>query len=255
VRRIGADGHRYIVDADRIDETGNVVEARTFVGDALFLAAGSLGTTGLLVRARAEASLANLDEHIGTGWGSNGDAMFLRTMVGASTGMQQGLPPAVALLREEGPYGPVLVEHAPYPSGADCECLLALGMGLSRGRGEMRWDDASGRAVVRFPEDGNDDAVQAVGDLAQTLVATNGGKLSSSFREGESVTRSFTYHPLGGAPMGTACDLFGRVRGHHGLYVVDGALMPGSGACANPSFTIAAIAERCLDTIIADDFA
>ena len=53
--------------------------------------------------------------------------------------------------------------------------------------------------------------------------------------------------------MGKACDLFGRVKGYQGLYVVDGALIPGSAACCNPSFTIAAFAERCLDTIVAED--
>jgi cholesterol oxidase len=62
-----------------------------------------------------------------------------------------------------------------------------------------------------------------------------------------------TWHPLGGATLGTACDLYGRVHGHRGLYVTDGALVPGSTGACNPSWTIAALAERCLDDVVARD--
>ena len=62
-----------------------------------------------------------------------------------------------------------------------------------------------------------------------------------------------TWHPLGGAPMGTACDLAGRVLGHRGLYVLDGALLPGNTAACNPSMTIAAVAERATDELVAHD--
>jgi cholesterol oxidase len=62
-----------------------------------------------------------------------------------------------------------------------------------------------------------------------------------------------TWHPLGGASMGLVCDLAGRVRGHRGLYVLDGALMPGNSAACNPSMTITALAERAMDEIVAED--
>jgi cholesterol oxidase len=62
-----------------------------------------------------------------------------------------------------------------------------------------------------------------------------------------------TWHPLGGACMGTVCDLDGRVHGQRGLYVLDGALLPGNAAACNPSMTIAAVAERALDNIVARD--
>lgn len=62
-----------------------------------------------------------------------------------------------------------------------------------------------------------------------------------------------TWHPLGGACMGTVCVLEGRVHGQRGLYVLDGALMPGNTAACNPSMTIAAVAERALDRIVAAD--
>src|SRR5690606_20996505 len=62
-----------------------------------------------------------------------------------------------------------------------------------------------------------------------------------------------TWHPLGGACMGSVCDLDGRVLGQRGLYVLDGALLPGNAAACNPSMTIAAVAERALDNLVAQD--
>jgi cholesterol oxidase len=60
--------------------------------------------------------------------------------------------------------------------------------------------------------------------------------------------RIITAHPVGGAPMGRdrsagVCDSYGEVFGHPGLYVADGAIMPGS-VGPNPSLTIAALADR-----------
>ncbi len=60
--------------------------------------------------------------------------------------------------------------------------------------------------------------------------------------------RIVTVHPLGGAPMGRhpgegVCDPWGQVHGHPGLYIADGAALPGP-VGANPSLTIAALADR-----------
>jgi hypothetical protein len=57
------------------------------------------------------------------------------------------------------------------------------------------------------------------------------------------------YASLGIPPaIGKACDLGGRVKEQAGLYVVDGSLIEGSTGFANPSLTIAALAERCMET-------
>lgn len=66
--------------------------------------------------------------------------------------------------------------------------------------------------------------------------------------------RVITVHPLGGAPMGRhvaegTCDQYGEVFGFPGLHVLDGALLPGP-VGANPSLTIAAIADRACDRIL-----
>ncbi len=63
-----------------------------------------------------------------------------------------------------------------------------------------------------------------------------------------------TVHPLGGCPMGAGpdrgvVDSHGRVFGYPGLYVADGSVMPGP-VGANPSLTIAALADRFADRLV-----
>lgn len=67
------------------------------------------------------------------------------------------------------------------------------------------------------------------------------------------LNRVITVHPLGGCPMGEdagegVVNREGEVFNVPGLYVIDGAMMPGP-VGANPALTIAAIAERCADRI------
>ena len=63
-----------------------------------------------------------------------------------------------------------------------------------------------------------------------------------------------TVHPLGGCPMGDSAedgvvDSYGEVFGHPGLYVADGSVMPGP-VGANPSLTIAALADRFAERMV-----
>ncbi len=66
--------------------------------------------------------------------------------------------------------------------------------------------------------------------------------------------RVITVHPLGGCPMGRdrsegVVDPGGEVFGYPGLYIADGSVMPGP-VGPNPSFTIAAFADRLASTIL-----
>jgi cholesterol oxidase len=66
--------------------------------------------------------------------------------------------------------------------------------------------------------------------------------------------RSISVHMVGGCPMGTSSregvvDPWGRVFGHPGLWITDGSVMPGP-VGVNPSFTIAALADRFADAML-----
>lgn len=50
-------------------------------------------------------------------------------------------------------------------------------------------------------------------------------------------------------PAEGVCDPYGEVFGHPGLYVLDGAALPGP-VGANPSLTIAAFADRAATAIL-----
>jgi cholesterol oxidase len=66
--------------------------------------------------------------------------------------------------------------------------------------------------------------------------------------------RVITVHPLGGCPMGRdategVVDPYGNVFGYPGLHIADGSIMPGP-VGPNPSFTIAALADRFADQML-----
>lgn len=68
------------------------------------------------------------------------------------------------------------------------------------------------------------------------------------------VSASVTAHPLGGVVLDRATDNLGQLKNYNGLYVMDGALIPGHTGCTNPALTIAALAERNIERIIERDF-
>jgi cholesterol oxidase len=130
--------------------------------------------------------------------------------------------------------------------------LPLLGMGLDVPDGVARLVD--GALDVHWRKDGASapffDRLRAVSrDVARAL---GGG-----FADNPSwwLNRLITVHPLGGAPMGAThdegvVDPFGAVFGHPGLYVLDGAAMPGP-VGPNPALTIAAFADRGAEAMLA----
>jgi cholesterol oxidase len=82
------------------------------------------------------------------------------------------------------------------------------------------------------------------------------GVLGAQFRDNFlwRLKRVITVHPLGGCPMGRhdregVVDAWGEVFHYPGLYVSDGAAMPGP-VGPNPSLTIAAFADRMAEHIL-----
>src|SRR5881227_2968451 len=80
----------------------------------LFLGAGSIGSTSLLVRARETGKLPALNDEVGKGWGTNGNVMLGRANhIWDPTGTVQSGMPAMGIDYWNDPTYPVFAEMAP----------------------------------------------------------------------------------------------------------------------------------------------
>jgi len=258
-------GYGYRVSYNQINESGETIASKFLTCRYLFLAAGSIGTSALLVKAKAKGTLPRLNDYIGQGWATNGDTFGTRSGL-PPTNPTQGGPTTTLVEHFDNPYSPIALSQGAQwdaPEGT----LSAIGLGIPTERGNFSYDATTDSAKLHWP-------INALGTIQQLKAAQYTyrildkrnttvnykpttevieGSQRSKNRGKSTVDNSLTVHPLGGAVLGQACDLYGRVKNYQGLYVVDGALMPGSSGCANPAITIAAFAERCMDRIIAED--
>ncbi|EFC80446.1 GMC oxidoreductase [Parafrankia sp. EUN1f] len=302
----------YVVhDPNRPRATADL-PTRTLTCDRLVLAAGTFGTTYLLLRNRA--ALPGLSRQLGRRFSANGDLLgFVHGVPGLPLGASDApvitscvrLPDALdqSAGGGVGGRGPstaggrgVYVEDAGYPmtvewlleatrveSTARRAVRAAEALALSR----LRWapsrrigaivGDLLGPGTVSagaMPLLGmgrdlplgvisvRDDCLQVDRYLAgnrpyyddlrgvmDSLAEQLGGRFTDDPLTW--LSQVVTVHPLGGAPMGAdvatgVVDSYGEVFGHPGLYVADGAAIPGP-VGANPSMTIAAFADRLAD--------
>ncbi|HAB18862.1 MAG TPA: GMC oxidoreductase [Verrucomicrobiota bacterium] len=250
----GRGGH-YSVTAFRLGDDGQVVgRPQYFACKHLFLAAGSIGTTSLLVRARDTGALPTLNEHIGQHWAANGDIPVTRGAL-PLTNSGTGGPAGHFIMEDLGnPFGPTsLVELVLPPHirdalgafGAPPHFANYASLGMPPAIGSFAYDSSADAVTLNWP--GADPRLgNFLAAAQQTLSVLD--QRNGSFTL--SVNPYVSAHPLGGAVLGKACEFDGQVKRHPGLYVVDGALIEGSMGLANPSFTIAALAERCLNQFL-----
>ncbi|MEU1981304.1 GMC oxidoreductase [Nocardia sp. NPDC019395] len=244
----GADG-RWIVHVDKTDENARVLEQKVLSAEALIMAAGSLNTTELLMRAAGKGLIPDMSDGLGTGWGTNADRIYTWTNLAEDFGAEQGGPVVYGSLNWNDPATAHTVIQASIPPlGTDARTTMLVGYGVSDARGRFVYDSATDSARLSWPADG--DAAIQYGQIEKTV-----HKVAGPASVVGDTNRAFpsTWHPLGGACMGSVCDLEGRVLGQRGLYVLDGALLPGNAAACNPSMTIAAVAERAMDKLVAQD--
>ncbi|MBO0856053.1 MAG: GMC family oxidoreductase, partial [Nocardia sp.] len=131
----------------------------------------------------------------------------------------------------------------------DTGALASLGLVIDPTRARITYDARRDAATMNWPREAQDRIV----DAARTVdrrIAERSGAMFDYRPLGYDANAVFTAHPLGGAVLGRATDNYGRVHGYQGLYVVDGAAIPGSTGAVNPSLTITAVAERNLEAII-----
>jgi choline dehydrogenase-like flavoprotein len=135
--------------------------------------------------------------------------------------------------------------------------MLTMGcLCLDDGEGEIRLD-ANRRPTVRWAATSAQTEARwsaAVDAMAKIYAALGGEMYLDAYRKDGTV---HTSHPLGGCRMANdpahgVVDAFGEVFGQRNLFVVDGAIIP-SALGANPSLTIAAVAEMIADRLVRGD--
>lgn len=257
VRRIEQQSNGdYLLHVRSIDELGNVIANSHISCGKLFLGAGSLGTTELLIRARETGTLPKLSQQVGQGWGHNGNVMTARANhLWNPTGAVQSTMPAMGINDWSNPVNPVFAEITPLPTGFENWVSMYLAITRNPERGHFQYDAATDTARLRWTRDQNAITVNSAKLMFDKI---NKRQLTSYrtdlFGGGKAFADDFCYHPLGGCVLGLATDNVGRVNGYRGLYVTDSALIPGS-IGVNPFVTITALAERNIDKVLAQDFA
>lgn len=269
----------------------------------VFVCAGALGSTELLLRSRDQyGTLPDLPPGLGMGYSGNGDFLsFGRLDPAQDRRFAPGDGPTITtasvlhtdghggdhwFVLEDGGYsrhlarlvGDLDISRLPADvarsigagtaralvalrgvgtrlahDAATADTAVLLAMGRDRADGRIGLRGGSGRLTVSWDTPSNDPLYTAERIISADVVRTFDGRPFTAptwrlFRQ------PVTVHNLGGARMGTdpataVVDPYGEVFAHPGLYVLDGAALPGATG-GNPSLTIAAVAEHCVEHAI-----
>ncbi|MFC4127901.1 FAD-dependent oxidoreductase [Nocardia rhizosphaerae] len=244
VTGVRLDGVGYRVGYQVLDLAGRPQTTGEITTRTVVFAAGSLGTTRLLVRARARGDLPGLPETVGRYWGTAGDHVAIGA--GAVHGSLGGPAHIVAT-----DWATTPVTLLSFPLGVPVAGELtrnALAVGITPPLGSIRYDAPTDRTEIHWPA--ADPAIAAVSSgIGATLAKID------AVRPAPTPTFALptvTSHALGGAVLGAVTDRYGRVAGHPGLHVVDSALIPGSTGAVPPALTVTALADRCASALVAD---
>ena len=162
-------------------------------------------------------------------------AKTLATRIGLTDG---ALSPGDMRVRSKAPIGDSLIFLCIGRDAADGRMRLS-----HFGRFDIRFDRANSAQLFDAMRASVDELVEAAG--ATGFFALDAGPLGTYV----------TVHPLGGCPMSDdraagVVDDAGRAYGYEGLYVLDGSIVP-TAIGVNPSKTIAALAERGVERLLA----
>ena len=245
-------GGGYTVVIDQLTTTGATAATKTVTADKVFFAAGSVGTSKLLTGLKATGALPALNDEIGRGWGDNGNVMCGRANhMWDPTGALQSSIPCSGI--DNWAAGGAFAEVAPLPTGIETYASFYLSITRNPNRARFTWNAAAGRVDLDWQTAWKQPSI----DMAKTIFDKINAKEGTIYRTDlfglyKIWGDHLTYHPLGGAVLDKATDNYGRLRGYSGLYVIDGALIPGN-TSVNPFVTITALAERNIERIIATD--
>jgi cholesterol oxidase len=244
----------YSVTMNQIDTRAPWWRRRPYAPIGSSFAAGSVGTSKLLVAMRALGKLPDLPAAVGQGWGNNGNVMVARANhIWNTTGAVESGMPAMGIDNWSDPAGPVFAEIAPFPAGTELWISLYLAITKNANRAQFTYNTSTGAVDLSWRTAQNQPAIDAAKRVFDTINKAQVTVYRSDlFGVNKVWGDDFTYHPLGGCILNQATDNFGRLPGYPGLYVMDGSLIPGSTG-VNPFVTITALAERNIEKILTTD--
>jgi cholesterol oxidase len=134
------------------------------------------------------------------------------------------------------------------------DSLVFLMIGRAASDGQMRLTPLFKCFDIRWSRNGSDALFAAMEKVTGELARGVGAKPFFAL-DTWPLSGYITVHPLGGCPMADdpahgVVDDAGKVHGYDGLYVLDGSIVPVA-LGVNPSKTIAALAERGVELLIA----
>lgn len=241
----------YEVTLKQITDTGAVVATKTVTAEKVVFAAGSVGTSKLLVKMRATGNLPDLPSTVGTGWGNNGNVMVGRANhMWDWTGAKQSTIPTMGINNWADTGGPSFSELAPMPTGFETYIQLYLSITKNPNRASFTYNTGTGGVDLSWQAAWAQPSITAAKRVFDKINATEGTIYRTDLFGGyKTWGDDFTYHPLGGCLLGQSTDNWGRLNGYPGLYVMDGSLVPGS-IGVNPFVTITALAERNIEAVL-----
>jgi cholesterol oxidase len=286
VRNIVPIAAGYRVEYDRI--AGNALQPGSVEGRIVIVAAGSLGSTEILLKCRDQhRSLPALSPFLGRNWSSNGDFLTpaLHPLRAVRPTRGPTITAAVDLLDKAVDGQSVFIEDGGFPDvalgfindlAADesvdrraqalVESLRVLTrlnafdrimpwFAQSRDAADGRLSLKNGSLHLEWDIDKSSETIDAVVRTHERFARSTAGIPFVPITW--TLSRDLiTPHPLGGTNMGTSAqngvvNHKGEVFGYRNLYVADGAIVP-EAIGLNPSKTIAALAERIAALIAAE---
>jgi cholesterol oxidase len=135
------------------------------------------------------------------------------------------------------------------------DSLVFLMIGRDAADGQMRLTPLFRCFDIRWKKSDSAQLFAAMEKVAGELAGAAEAKSFFALDAGP-LSKFITVHPLGGCPMSDdpangVTDDRGRVHGYDGLYVLDGSIVP-TALGVNPSKTIAALAERGVEHLLAE---
>lgn len=256
----------YKIYIDCIDTAGNIVGEKTMICKKLFLNAGSLGSTKLLLASQYKSGL-KFNDAIGKHWGNNGNIMTGRNMVNTAfnrvtdedgvnyamgTGVKQSTIPVAGVDHWNDHKHAFFAEISPLPMGMEVYTALYLLINKVPHLGSIKYLPEKDEIDLNWGHENYKQNIKNAKYFIRRMNKKNGGTPAGLLWK-RGYGADICYHPLGGVVIGKATDLYGRVKGLENLYMMDGALIPGA-IGVNPFLTITAVAEYCMHHILKNDF-